>query len=86
MKRPARTVTPPTLTPAELDRLVGRYLTKNDPKVEPAPITTDVEFVRRVYFDLIGKPPTPEQFLAFVRDRSHDKRARLIDHLLDSPD
>jgi hypothetical protein len=79
-------VTPPTLTSAELDRLVARYLTKNDPKVEPAPITTDVEFVRRVYFDLIGKPPTPEQFLAFVRDRSHDKRGRLIDRLLDSPD
>jgi hypothetical protein len=86
VKRPARTVTPPTLTPAELDRLVGTYLTKNDPKVDPAPITTDVEFVRRVYFDLIGKPPTPEQFLSFVRDRSHDKRARLIDHLLSSPD
>jgi hypothetical protein len=86
VKRPARTVTPPTLTAAELDSLVGRYLTANDPKVDPAPITTDVEFVRRVYFDLIGKPPTPEQFMAFVRDRSHDKRARLIDHLLNSPD
>ncbi len=86
VKRPARTVTPPTLTPGELNGLVARYLTKNDPKVDPAPITTDVEFVRRVYFDLIGKPPTPDQFLAFVRDRSHDKRARLIDALLKSPD
>jgi hypothetical protein len=86
VKRPARTVTPPTLTSAELDRLVARYLTKNDPKVEPAPITTDVEFVRRAYFDLIGKPPTPEQFLAFVRDRSRDKRERLIDHLLGDPE
>jgi hypothetical protein len=86
VKRPARAVTPPTLTSAELDRLVGLHLTKNDPKVDPAPITTDVEFVRRVYFDLIGKPPTPEQFLAFVRDRSHDKRSRLIDRLLNSPD
>jgi hypothetical protein len=86
VKRPARMVSPPTLTSAELDRLVERHLAKNDPKVEPAPITTDVEFVRRVYFDLIGKPPTPEQFLAFVRDRSHDKRGRLLDHLLNSPD
>ncbi len=84
--RPARTVTPPTLTSEELDRLVDSHLTRNDPKVEPAPITTDVEFVRRVYFDLIGKPPTPEQFMAFVRDRSHEKRGRLIDSLLGSPD
>ncbi len=85
IKRPARTVTPPTMTPAELDRLVAQYLRKNDPKVDPAPITTDIEFVRRVYFDMIGKPPTPDQVAAFVRDRSRDKRARLIDHLLKSP-
>src|SRR5262249_1792377 len=82
VNRPARTVTAPALTPPERDRLVAQYLTKNDPKVDPAPITTDVEFVRRAYFDLIGKPPTPEQFMAFVRDRSHDKRGRLIDRLL----
>jgi hypothetical protein len=86
VQRPARTVTPPRLTSAELDLLVDRHLTKNDPKVEPAPITSDVEFVRRVYFDLVGRPPTPEQFTAFVRDRSHDKRGRLIDGLLNSPD
>ncbi len=84
--RPTRSVTPPTITSAELDRLVQQYLVKNDPKVDPAPITTDVEFVRRVYFDLIGKPPTPEQFMAFVRDRARDKRARLIDSLLNSKD
>ncbi len=84
VQRPARTVTPPTLTSAELDRLVNYYLAKNDPKVEIAPTTTDVEFVRRVYFDLIGKPPTPDQFNAFVRDRAHDKRARLIDSLLNN--
>ncbi len=86
LQRPARSVTPPTITSAELDRLVQQYLFKTDPKVDPAPKTTDVEFVRRVYFDLIGKPPTPEQYVAFVRDRSRDKRARLIGRLLDSKD
>ena len=78
VKRPARTVTPPTLTPAELDRLVARYLTKNDPKVDPAPITTDVEFVRRVYFDLIGKPPTPDAVHG-VRARPLARQARPAD-------
>jgi hypothetical protein len=84
VNRPTRSVTPPTLTSAELDQLVDRYLAKNDPKVEIAPMTTDVEFVRRVYFDLIGKPPTPDQFTAFVRDHARDKRARLIDNLLNN--
>jgi len=85
-ERPVKTVTPPTLTSAELDRLIAQHLAKNDPKVEPAPQTSDVEFVRRIYFDLIGKPPTPEQFHAFVRDRSKEKRALLIDTLLNSRD
>ena len=85
-ERPARSVTPPTMTAAELDRLIARHLAKNDPKVEPAPLTSDVEFVRRVYFDLIGKPPTTEQVHNFVRDRSKEKRAQLIDVLLKSPD
>jgi len=84
-RRPARTVTPPSLTSAELDRLLEQYLKKTNPKVEPAPLTTDVEFVRRVHLDLAGAPPTPAQVLFFVKDTSKDKRARLIDALLQSP-
>ncbi len=83
-KRPARSITPPTLTSAELDRLISQYLTRNSPKVEPAPRTSDVEFVRRIYFDVIGKPPTAEQVQSFLRDRAKDKRPKLIDTLLGS--
>ena len=39
---------------------------------------SDVEFVRRIFFDVIGRPPTPDQVEAFLRDRSKEKRARLI--------
>ena len=41
--------------------------------------------VRRVHLDLIGLPPTPEETEAFVRDRSPDAYARLVDRLLASP-
>lgn len=85
-ERPGRKVTPPTLTPSELDRLVDHYLAATDPKVEPAPLTSDIEFVRRVYFDLAGAPPTPEQVVAFVNSTDKDKRDRLIDRLVDSPE
>lgn len=42
--------------------------------------------VRRIYFDLIGLPPTPEQVEAFVSDASPTSQAsaRLVDQLLDS--
>ncbi len=84
--RPARTVTPPTLTSVELDRLIKQYLTATAPKVEPATLTTDVEFVRRIYFDVIGHPPTPVQVDSFLREHSKDKRSRLIDGLLATPE
>ena len=85
-QRPARVVTPPAMTSADLDGLIKRFLTATAPKVEPATITTDVEFVRRIYFDVIGHPPAAAQVESFVRDHTKDKRARLIDTLLGSPD
>ncbi len=85
-RRPARTITPPSLTSAELDRLLLQYLKKTNPKLELASLTSDVEFVRRVHFDLAGAPPTPAQVVHFVRDKGKDKRARLIDALLQSPE
>ena len=48
-------------------------------------MTTDVEFVRRIYFDVIGQPPTPDQVESFLHDQSKDKRSRLIDTLLEQP-
>jgi hypothetical protein len=83
-ERPSRSVTPSSMTSADLDRLISQYLTKNSPKVEPATLTSDIEFVRRIYFDVIGRPPSSEQVETFMHDRSKDKRARLIDTLLNS--
>ncbi len=84
--RPGRTITPPTITSADVDRMLLAYLKKNDPRIEPAPLTSDVEFVRRIYFDLTGKPPTAEQVLYFVQNRQKDKRPKLINLLLDTPE
>jgi hypothetical protein len=40
---------------------------------------------RRVYFDLHGLPPTPEQVLEFVNDQSPNAYEKLIERLLASP-
>ncbi|HSI14481.1 MAG TPA: PSD1 and planctomycete cytochrome C domain-containing protein [Chthoniobacter sp.] len=44
-----------------------------------------LSLVRRVYFDLIGLPPTPQQVEAFLQDKSPDAYARLVDALLAAP-
>ena len=53
--------------------------------VDAAPLTTDNEFVRRVYLDLTGRIPTWEQAESFLAEPSSRKREELVDRLLDSP-
>jgi hypothetical protein len=54
--------------------------------VLPAPLSSDREFVRRVFLDVIGTLPAPEEVDAFLRDTGSDKRSRIIDGLLDRPE
>ena len=51
----------------------------------PAPEADRPTLVRRLFFDLIGVPPTPEEIEAFVQDRSADAYEKLVDRLLASP-
>lgn len=55
-------------------------------KSKPAPPATDAEFVRRVYLDFAGRIPSADETRRFLADQSSDKRTRLIDELLASPE
>ncbi len=46
------------------------------------PLIGDEAFLRRVFLDLIGLPPTAAEARDFLADKSPDKRVRLIDRLL----
>jgi hypothetical protein len=52
----------------------------------PSDLCTDQEFVRRVYLDLCGILPTPDEVKSFLADPASDKRTRLIDQLLERPE
>lgn len=54
--------------------------------IVPARATNDAEFLRRVSLDLTGVLPTPQEVMAFLEEGSPDKRARVIDHLLERPE
>lgn len=54
-------------------------------RLSPAKEADSRTLVRRLYLDLIGLPPTPEQVEAFVSDKSPDAYKDLVDRLLDSP-
>jgi hypothetical protein len=55
-------------------------------QLQPAPLASDSEFVRRVSLDLIGTLPTPDEVRGFLIATEPDKRAKLIDRLLDRPE
>lgn len=52
--------------------------------IQPSELCTDQEFVRRIYLDLGGILPTPDQARAFLADTDPEKRSKLVDRLLDS--
>ena len=52
----------------------------------PSPLASDEVFLRRVYLDAIGVLPTPDEARRFTGDSRPDKRARLIDDLLERPE
>ncbi len=54
--------------------------------VAPYPLSSDREFVRRVFLDAIGILPTPAEVQTFVEETRNDKRARLVDSLLNRPE
>ena len=54
--------------------------------IAPSATATDYEFIRRVTLDLCGTLPTADDVRAYAADQRPDKRARLIDELLERPE
>lgn len=57
----------------------------NSAGMTPAPPADRRTLIRRVYFDLVGLPPTAEEVEAFAHDKSPDAYPQLVARLLDSP-
>ncbi|MCA9173486.1 MAG: PSD1 domain-containing protein, partial [Planctomycetales bacterium] len=67
----------------DIDRFVLAKLEANG--LRPVADADPATLVRRIYLDLTGLPPTPEQAADFLRDPSPAAVTQLVDRLLDSP-
>lgn len=67
----------------EIDRFILSRLKRED--ISPAPEASRATLIRRLYFDLTGLPPSPEDVEAFVKDESPKAYEQLVDRLLASP-
>lgn len=76
-----------TETPAEavhpIDAFITTRLAAN--QLTPSPEADRVTLIRRLYFVMLGLPPTPEEVAAFVAAPEPDAFARLVDRVLDDP-
>ncbi|HKI20293.1 MAG TPA: DUF1549 and DUF1553 domain-containing protein [Isosphaeraceae bacterium] len=54
--------------------------------LSPSGRVGDATFLRRAHLDVIGRLPKPDEARAFLADSSLDKRARIVDRLLDRPE
>ena len=50
--------------------------------IQPTGLCDDLTFVRRVYLDLAGRIPRPEEVAGFVQDAGSQKREQCVDRLL----
>jgi hypothetical protein len=67
-----------------IDRLVAEKWKKLG--LRPSPPCDDAPFLRRLMIDLCGRLPTVDEARAFIADQDANKRQKLIDKLLESPD
>lgn len=85
--QPLRDVTPPETGDSawprnEIDEFVLRRL--HEAGLSPSEEADPRTLIRRVYFDLIGLPPSPEQIAAFQREPSDEAYRKVVDELLAS--
>ncbi|MEZ6110592.1 MAG: DUF1549 domain-containing protein [Pirellulaceae bacterium] len=88
--QPVRNVRPPDVSELPIawavnpiDRFVGAKLLEHG--LRPSPEADRRTLIRRLYFDLLGLPPTPEEVRQFVDDDGPMAYERLVDRLLATP-
>jgi hypothetical protein len=86
--QPVRDVQPPEDPSGWADQPLDRFISEKlrEHGIEPAPAADRLTLLRRVYFDLIGLPSTPQDVDDFLADDRPDAFARVVERLLASPE
>ena len=79
--QPLREVRPPELTDEQLSSPIDAFVlsTLQSAGLEPVETANPRTLVRRVFFQLVGLPPAPQQLDSYLNDRRPDAYVRLVD-------
>jgi len=70
-------------TPVPANNLIDKFVAikLNALNITPSELASDEAYLRRIYLDLIGIQPTPDELLAFAADKNAAKRTEIIERL-----
>jgi hypothetical protein len=85
--QPIRDVTPPPDATGWSDNPIDRFVAARlrEQGLRPVAPAEKRALLRRVCFDLVGLPPSPDEMAAFLADESPEAFARVVNRLLASP-
>ncbi len=85
--KPVRPNVPPVKDAAWCRNAIDNFILARLEKegLKPSPEANRETLLRRVYLDLTGLPPSPQEVDAFVNDNRPDAYERVVDHLFASP-
>ncbi|MEO1996927.1 MAG: DUF1553 domain-containing protein, partial [Planctomycetaceae bacterium] len=83
----ARSVLLSPIGPRSIDQLIANRLEKKPSPlgIQPRPVVNDHVFLRRIFIDTVGVPPTVAEARAFLSDESAVRRSLLVERLLADP-
>jgi hypothetical protein len=85
--KPVRSMPPAVKNTSWPHNPIDQFIAARHDKLgyQPSPEADRVTLLRRLNFDLIGLPPSPEEVEAFVHDKSGNAYEKVVDRLLGSP-
>ena len=85
--KPVAAVVPPSANSDFVSNPVDSFILQKltEHSIAPNPRATKAELIRRIYLDMLGLPPTPEEVSAFGADVRPDAYQQLVERILTSP-
>jgi hypothetical protein len=80
-------IAPPSINNEFVSNPIDAFILQqlNERNIVPNPRAPKAELIRRIYLDMLGLPPTPEEVSAFVADERLDAYQQLVERILASP-
>jgi hypothetical protein len=85
--QPLKPVSPPAIKDPFIANPIDAFILAKlrEAKLSPSPRADRVTLIRRLYLEVLGLPPTPEEVAAFIADRDALAWEHLVDRVLASP-